>query len=116
MNLPTLDGRRFHRWKVSDIFHLDSQAGPSAGSASQICCRERASQVPNWISLGFVTLYVEAFTDGLTASGYFLDFQIKHFAVYLIYQGEAREVEIRSKEYNVLSRQEDNNEPPLGPL
>ena len=49
--------------------HLDSQTGPSGGLASKMCCRRQASQAPNCISLGDVNLTVEAFTDGVSASG-----------------------------------------------
>ena len=76
-NFTTLEGSRLHRWKAYDISHLDSQTGPSSRLEFQIFCRRRARQAQNCIALGAVTLSVEAFTDGVAASGSLLELQIK---------------------------------------
>ena len=75
--LLTSDGRRLYCRKSSDISHLDRQMGPSAGSASQICCRRRARQAPNCIALGVLPLSVEAFTDGVAVYRSSLELNIK---------------------------------------
>ena len=57
---------------------LDSQTGPSAGSASQICYRIQARQASNCIALGGMPLSMEAFSNGVAVPGSSLELRIKH--------------------------------------
>ena len=62
-------GRRRHRWKASEMSHLESHIGPSEGSASQIFCRNRGRHAPNCMASGAVDLLVDALTTGVTSCG-----------------------------------------------
>ena len=56
--------------------HLDNHTVPSAGSASQIFCRNRGRHAPNWIALGALPLSVDAFTEGVIPFGAAVELQI----------------------------------------
>ena len=57
--------------------HLDNHTVPSAGSASQIFCRNRGRHAPNWIALGALPLSVDAFTEGVISFGAAVELQTK---------------------------------------
>ena len=88
--------RRGHRWKVSEMFHLDNHTVPSAGSASQIFCGNRDRHAPNWIAPGALPLSVYAFTEGVIPFGVAVELQINH-GFRLAWSNEAsREMWMRS--------------------
>ena len=55
-------------WNASEISHLGSYTGPSAGLASHIFLRIKERQVPNCIALGAGDFSIEAFTNRVVTS------------------------------------------------
>ena len=68
--------RRGHRWKASEMSHLDNHTVPLAGSASQIFYRNQGRHAPNWIALGALPLSVDAFTERVIPFGAVVELQI----------------------------------------
>ena len=67
---PSWDNQRVQRWYASITSNFETGTGPSTRSVSQIACRIRGNNFPNWIDSGAIFISVVLLTLGVTLTGW----------------------------------------------